>query len=241
MPPADPSPALACRLGKRLAFAHGDDRLEIALAVPPGQWLAVLGPSGAGKTTLLRLLAGLTPAEQGRIDAGQACWLDTQRGIAQPTRHRRIGFVFQDHALFPHMSARGNIAFARPRGSDPARIDTLLALVGLDGLAERYPAQLSGGQQQRLALARALATEARLLLLDEPLSALDRGLRREMQALLSDIRARGLVDAALLVTHDADEARMLSDRQVELAAGRIVRDSRPQALPDDFLPIPPLA
>jgi len=236
--PTMPSPpeqyALAFHLGKRLAFAHGEDQLDVALAIPQGQWLAVLGPSGAGKTTLLRLLAGLSSPDHGRILAGGDCWLDTQEAVSWPTRRRRIGFVFQDHALFPHMTVRGNVAFARPRDSAPARIDELLTLVGLAGLAGRYPDQLSGGQQQRLALARALATEARLLLLDEPLSALDNKLRHEMQHLLRDIRARALVDAALLVTHDAAEAVGLTDRQVHLAAGRLTDDSQPLVMPPSF-------
>ena len=232
--PTSAAPSLDFRLQRRLAFADGDGQLDLALTLPRGQWLALLGPSGAGKTTLLRLLAGLTPADAGSIHAGGACWLDSARGINLPTRQRRIGFVFQDHALFPHMSVRGNVAFARPRGSAPARIDELLALVGLAGLAERRPAQLSGGQQQRLALARALATDARLLLLDEPLSALDSALRADMQALLQDVRQRGLVDAAILVTHDGDEAGRLCDRQVRLEHGRIVADSART----DFPPIP---
>lgn len=225
-----PAPALALRLRKALAFAAGPGELDLELALPAGQWLALLGPSGAGKTSLLRLVAGLERPDDGRIESAGALWFDAALSYHKPTRLRRVGFVFQDHALFPHMSVHGNLAFAQPRGADPRRVDELLALVGLEGLAARHPAQLSGGQQQRLALARALAAEPRLLLLDEPLSALDAPLRREMQALLLQVRGLGLVHGALLVTHEPAEAVRLADRVLRLEQGRVVADETPAAL-----------
>lgn len=216
---------LEFQLHKRLNFADGIAALDVALRLPRGQWLALLGPSGAGKSTLLRLLAGLTAADAGHIRMEQDTWLDVARRNETPTRLRRCGVIFQDHALFPHMTVRQNVVFARPKGAGSEMADELLALVGLGELSARYPVQLSGGQQQRLALARALASSPRILLLDEPLSALDPDLRREMQDLLLKIRESELVDYAVLVTHDADESERLVDRNVRLVRGRIVADS----------------
>ena len=219
---------LEFQLEKRLNFSDGVGTLKVALRMPRGQWLALLGPSGAGKTTLLRLLAGLTVADAGHIRMEQDVWFDAARRHNTPTRLRRCGVVFQDHALFPHMTVRQNIMFARPKGAEQGVTDELLALVGLTELAARYPIQLSGGQQQRLALARALASSPRLLLLDEPLSALDADLRREMQGLLLKIRESALVDYAVLITHDASEAERLVERSVCLARGRVVEDDGEQ-------------
>jgi len=216
--------ALFFDLQKTLGFFDGPGRLDVSLVLPKGQWAALVGPSGSGKTTLLRLLAGLTAAEHGVIMAGSTCWQDSARGVMLPTRQRRIGFVFQDHALFPHMTARRNLTFAQPRGANEGEVDQLLEMVGLKALAERMPHQLSGGQQQRLALARALAARPRILLLDEPLSALDEQLRAEMQAVLGDVRARGLVEWCLMVTHDSSEAALLTDRVVRIERGAITAD-----------------
>lgn len=214
------TPGLSFQLQKKLNFSDGLANLELELQLKRGEWLGLLGPSGAGKTTVLRLLAGLDVADGGFIHVEQERWLDVARGYSLPTRRRRVGFVFQDHALFPHMTVRQNMRFARPAGSETGRADELLELVGLSGLATSYPVRLSGGQQQRLALARALASAPRLLLLDEPLSALDADLRREMQDLLLNIRARNLVDYAILVTHDVGEAERLVDRSFRLQRGQ---------------------
>lgn len=210
-------------LQKRLDFSTGSSLLAVALNIEHRQWVALLGPSGSGKTTLLRLLAGLTEAEAGHIRFNGNPWLDCTRNFSLPTRLRGIGFVFQDLGLFPHMTARQNVAFAHVSRAN-ASIDEFLELVGLSGLAGHYPAQLSGGQQQRLALARTLASAPSILLLDEPLAALDPELRLDMQTLLLDIRQRQLVDHALLVTHDADEALLLADRIVRMERGRVVSD-----------------
>ncbi|QDF99404.1 molybdenum ABC transporter ATP-binding protein [Azoarcus sp. DD4] len=223
------SDCLQLHLTKALASADGKLTLDVSLRIARGESVALLGPSGSGKTTLLRMLAGLAPADSGHIQAFGTVWLDSARGIALPPRKRRAGLVFQDYALFPNMSARGNLRFALPRGRPPARADDLLDLVGLAGLADRHPAQLSGGQQQRLALARALAAEPELLLLDEPLSALDTRLRRELQDALLALRARHGT-TTLLVTHDPAEAQKLADRAVVLEGGRIVADTLPAGL-----------
>ena len=226
------SPGLSFHLGKRLSFSDGIADLEFELQIRRGEWLGLLGPSGAGKTTVLRLLAGLDLADAGFIRIGQETWLDVARRYCMPTRRRQVGFVFQDHALFPHMTVQQNIHFARPKGADPALAEELLELVGLCGLRDSYPVRLSGGQQQRLALARALASAPRILLLDEPLSALDADLRREMQDLLLQIREKNLVDYAILVTHDLAEAGRLVDRSIRLERGR------PRPLDACLMPLP---
>jgi molybdate transport system ATP-binding protein len=230
-PPTEPAPGeLFFALRKSLNFASGEALLDVSLRLPPGQWLALQGPSGAGKTTLLRLLAGLETAAEGVIRAGDEIWLDSRRGSCLPTRLRRAGMVFQELGLFPHMSARRQVDFARRPESKALPTGQLLELVGLDKLAERYPAELSGGQKQRLALARTLASAPRLLLLDEPLSALDPQLRRSMQTLLQEVRASALVDYAILVSHDLDEACQLAERLVRLQRGQVCGDA-PSSLP----------
>ncbi|WP_374328301.1 ATP-binding cassette domain-containing protein [Azonexus sp.] len=221
---------LSFTLRKPLNFACGAAQLDASLRLPPGQWLALQGPSGAGKTTLLRLLAGLENATEGLIRIDDETWLDSHHSICVPTRLRRVGVVFQELGLFPHMSARRQVDFARRPDSQVLPTGQLLELVGLEKLAERYPAELSGGQKQRLALARTLASAPRLLLLDEPLSALDPELRRAMQTLLQEVRASALVDYAILVSHDFDEACQLATRIVRLQRGQVCADT-PLSLP----------
>jgi molybdate transport system ATP-binding protein len=191
---------------------------ELTLEVAPGRCLAIAGPSGAGKTTLLRMIAGLTPAH-GRIECGEETWLDSERGVDQPAEERRVGFVFQDYALFPHMTALANVEFGTSRNGAGA----LLERLGIDAAtAARKPSTLSGGERQRVALARALARDPAVLLLDEPLAALDPRTRaraaRELGAIL-----HGVAVPTLLVTHDFDEAAALGDEVAILDAGRIVQ------------------
>jgi molybdate transport system ATP-binding protein len=186
---------------------------------------ALFGPSGAGKTLTLRCIAGLTRPREGRIVLSGVPVLDTEAGIDLPSKDRRIGYVFQQYALFPHLSVARNIAFGIPhftREARAKRVGELLSLVGLAGMSERNPTELSGGQQQRVALARALATEPQLLLLDEPFAAVDLRVRRRLRAELRRIHeATGT--PMLLVTHDLNEVRQLSDSLVLLDEGRIVR------------------
>ncbi|WP_460427420.1 ATP-binding cassette domain-containing protein [Azotobacter armeniacus] len=224
-----PPERLHFHLRKRLASTSGPIELNIELDLERGASLALLGPSGSGKTTLLRLLAGLQPADAGHIAAFGQLWLDSACGIDRPPRKRRAGLVFQDYALFPNMSVQGNVRFALPAGTPARRADELLELVGLAGLANERPARLSGGQQQRLALARALAAEPDLLLLDEPLSALDGTLRRELQDALASLREHQRT-TLVLVTHDPGEALRLCERAVLLEAGRVVADAAPARL-----------
>ena len=202
----------------------------VALDVPAGVMTAVLGPSGCGKTTLLRLVAGFERADAGRIVIGDQVATDVTSGVHLPPERRRIGYVAQEGALFPHLSVAANIGFGLPRAARRgSRIDDLLELVGMPGLGERMPHELSGGQQQRVALARALAPEPALVLLDEPFAALDAGLRANLRAdVRSALRAFGAT--SLLVTHDQGEALSMADQLAVLRGGRLVQTADPETL-----------
>jgi molybdate transport system ATP-binding protein len=186
---------------------------------------SLFGPSGAGKTTLLRMLAGLAKPESGHIVVNGQTWFDAKARICLPPQQRAIGFVFQDYALFPNLSVRENVAYATGKEAS-SWVDELLALTGLSGLQERMPARLSGGQKQRVARARALARKPDLLLLDEPLSALDSAARRQMQDDMLRLQER-LGFTALLVTHDLGEVFRLSRHVLRLEAGRIAQAGTP--------------
>jgi molybdate transport system ATP-binding protein len=204
--------------------------LAVTLACAAGEMLALVGPSGSGKTTVLRAIAGLYRPAKGLVRCGGETWLDTASGIAVPPHLRRAGLVFQHYALFPHMTALANVTAAmghRPSADRQAEAHRLLDLVHLDGLAHRYPAELSGGQQQRVALARALAREPRALLLDEPFSAVDRRVRRELHAELAAIRMAIRVPI-VLVTHDLGEAAGLADRLAVIDRGEILQVGSPR-------------
>ncbi len=192
----------------------------VSLEVERGSIVALLGASGSGKTTLLRVIAGLEQADAGSV------WLDGRDATHVAPGRRGVGFVFQGYALFQHMTVAENIGFGlRVRGASRAvraeAVARLLALVRLDGLEQRLPAQLSGGQRQRVALARALAPEPPVLLLDEPFGALDKPVREALRESLKVIQ-RGLGITAVFVTHDEEEAAALADRVVVMAQGRIV-------------------
>jgi len=200
----------------------------LSLAVNRGEFVALLGPSGCGKTSLLRAVAGFVPTRAGRIRLGG----QDIAGVAP--RLRNIGIVFQSYALFPHMTALGNVRFGLEcrgvaRGEAVRRARAALALVGLEALGERRPGQLSGGQQQRVALARALVIAPDLLLLDEPLAALDKQLRVQMQTELRALQRR-LGVTALFVTHDREEALSMADRVAVLRDGRIRQVDAPERL-----------
>lgn len=206
--------------------------LDAELRCAPGEILALVGPSGSGKSTILRCIAGLRRAAAGRIAVGDATWFDSATRIDLPAYRRRAGFVFQTYALFPHMPAVDNVAAAlghlaaRDRR---ARARQLLASVHLAGLESRRPAELSGGQQQRVAVARALAREPDVLLLDEPFSAVDQVTRRKLYRELAELR-RELRMPVVLVTHDLEEAALLADRMCILHHGRTLQTASPSEL-----------
>ncbi|MEL7155603.1 MAG: ABC transporter ATP-binding protein [Actinomycetota bacterium] len=209
-------------------YGNGPEVLaDVALELAAGESLALLGPSGCGKTTLLRSVAGLERPTAGIISidgdtlVGPGTWTAPEK--------RRVGMVFQDWALFPHLNVARNIGYGLGRDDRSARVDDALAMVGLEGLGDRMPSTLSGGQQQRVALARALAPRPRLLLLDEPFSNLDTNLRTDVRA---EVR-RLLLDlgiTAVFVTHDQEEAFVLGDRVAVMNEGRITQIDTPQRL-----------
>jgi molybdate transport system ATP-binding protein len=216
---AHPAPAHPA-LHADVVVARGEARIAAAFDVAPGHPLAVIGPNGAGKSSVLAAIAGLVPLEAGRVRIGA-------RSIdGLPPERRRIGVVFQDYVLFPHLTVRDNVAFAaRMRGSRAAAraaTEPWLERYGLTSLAGRYPAELSGGQAQRVALARALAADPEVLLLDEPMSALDVEVRAEMRAELAT-HVREFGGATVLVTHSPADAAALADSVLVLEAGEVTQ------------------
>jgi len=217
-------------ISKHFGSFHALD--NISLDIESGELLALLGPSGCGKTTLLRIIAGLETADAGQIVIGG------EDSTHVHVRERNVGFVFQHYALFRHMTVADNVAFGlrvKPRGERPgekqiqAKVHELLKLVQLDWLADRYPAQLSGGQRQRIALARALAVEPKVLLLDEPFGALDAQVRKELRRWLRRLHDE-LHVTSIFVTHDQEEALEVADRVVLMNHGRIEQVGSPRAV-----------
>jgi iron(III) transport system ATP-binding protein len=199
---------------------------DVDLAVPERSITAVLGSSGSGKTTLLRLIAGFETLDGGTLTIGDRLVDDATR--AMPAQRRGVGYVPQEGALFPHLTVSANIGFGLARG-DRARVDAMLELTGLEHLRKRYPHQLSGGQQQRVALARALAIEPAVVLLDEPFSALDATMRRDLRRDVARILAE-TGTTTILVTHDQDEALALADQVALLADGTMIAAAQPRRL-----------
>jgi molybdate transport system ATP-binding protein len=210
----------------------GAASLDVALEVAPGECLALAGPSGAGKTSVLRVVAGLLRPREGHVRCGEEVWLDVGRGVDRRPEARRCGYLFQDHALFPHLRAWENVAYPLrelPRRERRARAHGLLERFGVAHLADARPRTLSGGERQRVALARALARRPHTLLLDEPLSALDARTRKDAtRALAGMLRDAGV--PSLLVTHDFAEAAELGDRVGILDGGRIVQEGPASAI-----------
>ncbi len=207
---------------------------QLDLEIEDGEFFVLLGPSGCGKTTTLRCIAGLEEPESGRISLAGETVLDAARGLFVAPEKRHIGMVFQNYALWPHMTVRQNVAYplktrAGERQAQQRAVAEALALVGLESLAERYPAELSGGQQQRVALARALVGKPRLLLFDEPLSNLDAQLRLRLRRDLRRIH-RELGYTAVYVTHDHAEALALADRIAVMNAGRLEQVGTPSEI-----------
>ena len=225
-------------LTAKLVLARGSDfALDLELACPPGI-TCLMGPSGSGKSTILGMLAGLVLADRGRVALGDEIWLDRETGVDLPVHRRRLAYVFQGLALFPHMSALDNVAYAMgdvPRHERTARAGALLERVGVAHLATRRPRTFSGGEAQRVALARAFARSPQLVLLDEPFSALDRELRVQLTALVRELVAELRVPM-VHVTHSIAEARQLGDQILRLERGRIVARGTPaEVLRDQLL------
>ncbi|HUR84442.1 MAG TPA: ABC transporter ATP-binding protein [Solirubrobacteraceae bacterium] len=203
----------------------GDLQLEVELDVGAARCLALVGPSGAGKSSVLRIAAGLLRPSSGRVTCGDDVWLDTARGVDLEPEHRRCGYVFQDYALFGHLRAWQNVAYAlrdRPRATREQEARGWLARFGLEKLADARPATLSGGERQRVAVARALARRPAALLLDEPLSALDTRTRAGAQRQLGELLRETEVPT-ILVTHDFTEAALLGDEVAIVDGGRVVQ------------------
>ena len=210
-----------------VALSHGlrDVRLELTLEVG-SETVALVGPSGAGKSSVLRAVAGLLLPERGRIAVDGTAWLDTDTGVDVPPERRSVGLVFQEYALFPHLSVRANVSF----GATAVRlVDEVMARLRIAELADERPGKLSGGERQRVALARAIAREPRVLLLDEPLSALDAHTRDAVRGELRDLLA-ALHLPTILVTHDFEDAAALADRVGVLVDGRLLQIGTPSEL-----------
>ena len=208
---------------KKLSTAQGELALNIDFQMEQGKTLALFGKSGAGKTTILRILAGLTAPDSGRIVVNNKVWYDSEKQINLAVQKRKIGFVFQNYALFPNLSVEDNVAFGTKNNK---LVDELIQLSGLDQLRKRKPDTLSGGQQQRVALARALATEPEILLLDEALSALDFQTRLELQNKLIELKNR-FNTTVIIVSHDLAEIFKLTGQVLVLNEGIVLQKGTP--------------
>ena len=220
--------AVQVRVRRRLAAEGGDFELNVNFTLAAGITI-LFGPSGAGKTTLLDCIAGLTRPDDGRIAVGDRIWFDSHVGTDLPASERRVGYVFQDLALFPHLSVEANVAYGVHRMDDPERmrrVTSVLESLGIAQLGKRCPAELSGGERQRVALARALVTKPSILLLDEPLAALDLPVRMKIA---DDLRrsVQELPIPVLYVTHSRDEVFMLGERMLMLERGRVIAEGTP--------------
>jgi molybdate transport system ATP-binding protein len=231
---AHPTAHPAAHLAATIQLRRGEFALDVTLDCPPGI-TCVMGPSGSGKSTVLAALAGLAVPDAGRIALGDDVWFDRTRGIDVPVHRRRLAYVFQGLALFPHMTALANVMYGMPpdtivagvtgRAARQAKAQALLDRVGVGHLARRRPRTFSGGEAQRVALARALARSPKLVLLDEPFSALDRELRGQLIALVRELV--GELGVPLVhVTHSVAEARLLADQVVRIERGAVVARGR---------------
>ncbi len=211
---------------KTLYGSEGVFKLEVSFEIYEKEFLAIFGNSGVGKTTILRIIAGLEKPDKGIIKFGDIIYFDSHKNINLPPQKRKVGLVFQNYALFPNMTVYENIAYAMDK-ENREKIHSLLKMFEIDGLKDRYPNTLSGGQKQRVAFARALASQPRILLLDEPLSALDYNLRLSLQNELKNIHEKeGLT--TLLVSHDKAEIFKLADRVLFIENGRILKQGSPR-------------
>lgn len=216
---------------KLMQTVNGPMNLSINTQLQIGEFVALFGPSGAGKTTLLKMLSGLLSPDKGLIKFGDAVWFDSEKRINVPPQKRNIGLMFQDYALFPNMTIEENIWFAQAQ-KDELEASELISVFGLNELRKRKPGKLSGGQKQRVALARALARKPELLLLDEPLSAVDTNMRIALQTEIQ--RAHELLGTtSILVSHDLNEVFRLATQVVCIDQGKVTKTGRPEAVFSD--------
>ena len=211
---------------KPLHTADGTIDLVVNKEIQNGDFLTLFGKSGSGKTTLLRIIAGLETPKSGTIIVDGEVWFDSERKINLPPQKRNVGFVFQDYALFPNMTVRQNLEFALPNKKEIQRVDEILEIMEIENLSNMKPIHLSGGQKQRVAVARTLMTNPKILLLDEPLSALDMEMRQKLQDELHSVHQKFGI-TSILVSHDISEVFRLSNRVFKIALGQITDDGNP--------------
>jgi len=217
------------KIQKELNAAKGTMLLNIDIELRKGEFVTLYGESGAGKTSVLRMIAGLMKAESGFISIENDIWFDTNNGIDVSPQKRKTGYVFQEFTLFPNMTVRNNLKYALEKKQDAAIVDDLIELIELGDLKDRKPENLSGGQKQRVALARALVRKPQILMLDEPLSALDRSMRSKLQDYILKVHKEYQL-TTLMISHEISEVIKMSDRIFMLENGRISRSGNPVEL-----------
>ena len=217
---------ITINITKPLHTADGMIDLMVNKEIESGDFLTLFGKSGSGKTTLLRIIAGLETPQSGTIVADGVVWFDSEKKINLPPQKRNVGFVFQDYALFPNMSVRQNLEFALKDKKDTKKVDEILEIMEIQNLSSMKSEHLSGGQKQRVAVARALMNSPKMLLLDEPLSALDSSMRLKLQEELASVHKKfGII--SILVSHDISEVFKLSNRVFKISSGNITDDGSP--------------
>ena len=215
------------KIKKTLQSSGGKMQLNVDVTIPKGEFVTLYGKSGAGKTSILRILAGLMQPEKGKVEVEGIIWYDSKKNISLSPQKRKVGLVFQEYALFPNMTVKENLEYALPKGDSSAIIDELIEIVELGDLKNRKPHSLSGGQQQRAALARSLVQKPQLLLLDEPLSALDAEMRSKLQQYIVRLH-REYHLTTIMVSHDVSEILKMSDLVIELTDGKITKTGTSQ-------------
>lgn len=217
------------QIKKKLGFEKHSFDLDVNLEIQKGELLGISGPSGSGKTTLLRIIAGLEKKVAGTISCNDQLWLHSEKKVFLPPQKRKAGLVFQDYVVFPNMTVRQNLQFAQDNKEEKAYLDQIISVMQLEHILSQYPATLSGGQKQRVALARALVRKPAILLLDEPLSALDSDMRNQLQDFIMTIHQQFEL-STLLVSHNHEEIVRMSDRILHLQKGKITgySDSLPK-------------
>ncbi len=213
-------------LEKKLTAENGDMQMQVDINIEQGKFITIYGSSGAGKTSILRMLAGLLQPDKGLITVNQKTWFDSKNKINVKAQKRRIGFVFQQYSLFPNMTIKENLLFALDKGQDIKIVDELISTIELNDLQNRKPEKLSGGQMQRVALARALVRRPEILVLDEPLSALDAKMRTKLQDYILKLHRQYNL-TTILVSHDPGEVIKMSDKIFLLENGKITKEGNP--------------